>query len=236
MLFRLSLLIVLVCFSNCKQANKVSPISTLEVEDTIAIDMPHVNNELPKVSLIPKYDNILWTEISADEGFHLDLKYATEENFTKQIIYPCARCFLRPQVAKKLRDILSLLNEKNLSIKLFDCYRPRPAQQKLWDIIPDATYVADPKKGSMHNRGLAVDMTICDGNGQELDMGTAFDHFGRESRHNFYDLADDILTNRALLKGTMEEQGFNSIKSEWWHYSLLGTGHKISDWEWDCPD
>ena len=120
-------------------------------------------------------------------------------------------------------------------MKIFDCYRPLTAQRKLWDIVPDATYVAHPGKGSMHNRGAAVDLTLIDDTGKELDMGSDFDVFGRISRHDNFDLPSKVLENRAMLKTSLTSAGFKSIKSEWWHYSLSGTGSQLSDWDWPCP-
>lgn len=238
MLYRnLVILFSLVMVLCCKQTTepKEVEIDNTEVDfspDTAALESP----ELITPAVLD-YNTEIWTELTKSEGYLIDLKYATKDNFTKQVIYPCGRCFVRPLLANKLKVIQEeLLREKQLSIKLFDCYRPRPAQQRLWDIVPDATYVADPKKGSMHNRGSAIDMTLVDSAGNDLDMGTAFDHFGRESRHNYLDLDPKVLDNRRLLKETMVKHGFNSIKSEWWHYSLNGTGHGVSDWEWACNE
>ena len=97
------------------------------------------------------------------------------------------------------------------------------------------SYVAHPQKGSMHNRGAAVDLTLVDTNGKQLEMGSDFDVFGRISRHDNLDLPPNILENRALLKSSLTAYGFKSIKSEWWHYSLSGTGSQLSDWNWPCP-
>lgn|GEM_PF-797792 len=181
------------------------------------------------------YDTSRWSEILVSATVELDLKYATQDNFTEQIIYPCARCFLHPRVASTLMEINEQAqNEKGWHIKLFDCYRPVPAQQKLWAILPNATYVTNPAKGSMHSRGVAVDLTLVDNGGKEIDMGSPFDHFGRISRHDYTGLPSDIQQNRTYLRELMTAYGFNSIKSEWWHYSLSGTASGLSDWEWPC--
>ncbi len=183
------------------------------------------------------YDSLIWTEITFADSVMLDLRYATTHNFTQTQIYPCSRCFLRRPVAQKFLLInQQLIDSKGLKMKLFDCYRPLGAQQKLWDIVPDETYVANPKKGSMHNRGAAVDVTLVDKDDNELDMGSDFDAFGSVSRHDNFSLPKEILINRALLKSTMEAAGFKSIKSEWWHYSLSGTGSPVTDWQWPCPE
>ena len=126
------------------------------------------------------------------------------------------------------------LQEKGFGLKLLDCYRPRPIQQKLWDKVPNPSYVTPPKKGSMHNRGRAVDLTLVDAHGQELDMGTPFDYFGPRAHHTHTDLPDAVLQNRQLLKGTMEAYGFRSIRTEWWHYYYAQGGYPLADWLWEC--
>ena len=182
-------------------------------------------------------DTSLWKELTADDSLLLDLRYATVNNFTDNQIYPCGRCFLRPVIADRILQInRELRAQKKWQLKLFDCYRPRSAQQRLWDIHPNATHVTHPSKGSMHNRGAAVDLTIVTLEGNELDMGTDFDSFDKKARHDFYGLDELILNNRSYLKKIMERKGFKSIKSEWWHYSLSGQGSALSNWEWPCPE
>ena len=120
-------------------------------------------------------------------------------------------------------------------IKIFDCYRPLDIQKKMWKIVPNADYVADPKKGSVHNRGGAVDITLVDKDGKELDMGTPFDFFGIEARHDYQNLSDEVKKNRALLKEIMLKQNFKSFDSEWWHYNLAaGLYDKIANFKWEC--
>lgn len=198
--------------------------------------VPAINIDTSIKKIEPKQDSFSnWKELTVEQGFDIDLKYASTENFTGQIIYSCPRCFVRPQLAEKLLKINDeIKQEKNYRLKLFDCYRPKSSQQKLWDIFPNRIYVADPKKGSMHNRGVAVDITFVDNKGIEIDMGTVFDHFGKEAHHSYKSLENSIYANRLYLKTKMEAHGFNSITSEWWHYSLNGTGFGASDWLWPC--
>jgi D-alanyl-D-alanine dipeptidase len=100
----------------------------------------------------------------------------------KKQIYDCARCYMRPEAAEQLRLIRDELKEKyGYGIRIFDCYRPGPYQQRLWDIVPDPNYVTPPNKGSMHSRGLAIDLTLTDKSGRDLDMGTPFDFFRQRS-------------------------------------------------------
>jgi D-alanyl-D-alanine dipeptidase len=125
--------------------------------------------------------------------------------------------------------------KKGYRIKLFDCYRPLDIQKKMWKIVSNPQYVADPAKGSIHNRGGAVDITLVDTTGKELDMGTAFDFFGVEASHNYTKLSDTVKQNRILLKRAMEAANFNSFDSEWWHYNLkMGLNDKVSNVKWDC--
>ncbi|NNF35967.1 MAG: M15 family metallopeptidase [Saprospiraceae bacterium] len=170
-------------------------------------------------------------------GILLDLRYASENNFTNQKIYDCPRCFLRPAVAKKLVQLNRGINTRyGLSLKLFDCYRPGPYQQKLWDIKPDPSYVTPPAKGSMHNKGLAIDVTLVDEKGKELNMGTGYDFFGEAAHTDNFDLPEEVLRNRKVLKAMMEEIGFKGIRTEWWHFSLREVQGELSDWTWNCPD
>ena len=177
-----------------------------------------------------------WTDIEkADSSIKLDIRYATENNFTKTIIYDCPKCFLRPDVAKALVAVHKKLKAKGLGLKVFDCYRPSPYQQKLWDKVPNPNYVTPPKKGSMHSRGAAVDLTIIDKNGKELDMGTPYDFFGEEAHHSYTKHTAKVNENRKLLKSTMEAAGFKSIRTEWWHYSMNGGEYlDLSSRLWKC--
>lgn len=227
-LFLIALLIG--CRADSTRNYSESKAEASKVEMDVCVDI----EPMRKVTL--DYDTSIWTELTLSDSIVLDLRYATLNNFTETVIYPCARCFLRRPIAKKLVQInQQLLLSKGLRIKLFDCYRPLQAQQKLWDIVPDETYVANPTKGSMHNRGAAVDLTLVGPDGNELNMGSDFDEFGSSSRHDNYKHPKQVLDNRAFLKSTMEVAGFKSIKSEWWHYSLSGTGSPITDWQWECP-
>jgi D-alanyl-D-alanine dipeptidase len=105
----------------------------------------------------------------------------------------------------------------------------------MWKIVPDANYVANPKKGSIHNKGGAVDITLVDLNGKELEMGTTFDFFGKESSHNYLNLSEEILANRKFLKEIMLQNNFKSFESEWWHYNLNNSSEdKVSNLKWRC--
>ena len=172
-------------------------------------------------------------ELSND--FFYDIKYATNHNFLQQAVYNCPACYLREQTANALIRANKDFKTRGYQLKIFDCYRPLKVQQKMWDILPGTNYVANPKKGSKHNRGAAVDVTLVDSLGIELDMGTPFDFFGEEAHHTNTNLSDEILNNRKLLKKIMQKHYFKSIYSEWWHYEYIPERHSpIENFEWPC--
>jgi len=167
--------------------------------------------------------------------FVYDMKYATEDNFLKTKVYDCAECMLRLKTVKALIAANNDFLKRGYRIKLYDCYRPLDIQKKMWEIVSNPIYVADPKKGSIHNRGGAVDISLIDITGKEVDMGTSFDFFGIMASHNFKQLSKEILESRAYLKKTMIKNGFNSFDSEWWHYNLkTGLKDKVSNQKWKC--
>ena len=167
--------------------------------------------------------------------FVYDMKYATTDNFLKAKVYDCAECFLRLKTVKALVKANTKFIQKGYRIQLFDCYRPLDIQKKMWQIVANPEYVADPAKGSIHNRGGAVDITLVDNNGKALDMGTPFDFFGPEASHNYQLLSDEVKQNRLVLKKIMQENGFISFDSEWWHYNLQNASKdKVSNTKWEC--
>ncbi|SDM62558.1 M15 family metallopeptidase [Kriegella aquimaris] len=169
------------------------------------------------------------------DGFAYDLRYATENNFLKAKVYDCAECYTRVKTAKALIKANAEFKQHGVKIKFYDCYRPNSVQYKMWEIVPNPQYVANPKKGSIHNRGGAVDITLVTLNGEELDMGTDFDFFGKKAYHDNFDLPKEILDNRKLLKETMERHGFWSIRTEWWHYNLSSASKdKVANFKWNC--
>lgn len=171
------------------------------------------------------------------DGFAYDMRYATENNFLKAKVYDCAECYTRVKTVRALLAANAEFRSKGVKIKFYDCYRPNSVQYKMWEIVPNPQYVANPVKGSIHNKGGAVDITLVTLEGEELDMGTDFDFFGKRAYHDNFDLPEEILANRKLLKETMEKHGFWSTRTEWWHYNLQGA-HKdpIANFKWNCDD
>ncbi len=211
----LLLLCALLCMVSCKSQSVVS--------NNFSKNLPIVNDTT--------FVNI--KDYSKD--FVYDMKYATSDNFLKAKVYDCAECFLRLKTVKAIVQANEAFMKMGYKIKFFDCYRPLDIQNKMWKIVSNPSYVADPSKGSIHNRGGAVDITLVDFNGKELDMGTSFDFFGVEAGHDYFNLSPEILANRELLKKTMKENGFNALDSEWWHYNLKSAlNDKVSNAKWNC--
>ncbi len=183
----------------------------------------------------PPHDSTFVNLAAHSADFVLDLRYATTQNFMQTKVYDCAKCFLRYKTVKALIAANLEFQKRGYKIKLYDCYRPTAVQKLMFDLVPNPTYVADPQKGSIHNRGAAVDLTLIDSNGNELDMGTAFDFFGEEAAHTYQKLSSEVLSNRVLLKTVLEKNGFSAIQSEWWHYNLKQESpDKLSNFKWDC--
>ena len=150
----------------------------------------------------------------------IDLKYATEDNFTGQVIYSFNDAWLRYGTVKKLMLVADELAERGLYLKIWDSFRPVSAQFTLWDVYPDATFVANPNNGfSSHSRGNTIDITLVDANGYELLMPTAFDDFSALANRSYNDCDPDAASNAILLENLMKKHGFEPYYNEWWHYS-----------------
>jgi D-alanyl-D-alanine dipeptidase len=157
-----------------------------------------------------------------------DWKYATNNNFTKKKLYRRPRPFLRVPAAKVLMEVQKDLATKGVGLKIFDAYRPYLVTKKMWEIVPDDRYAANPAKGSGHNRGAAVDVTLIDlATRKELAMPTPFDDFTEKAHHNYMQLDKQVLENRELLKSTMERHGFLALDTEWWHYFLPNAAQRF---------
>ncbi|MGE5441247.1 MAG: M15 family metallopeptidase [Bacteroidota bacterium] len=160
---------------------------------------------------------------SVDSTIATDVRYATPDNFTHKVLYPTANVYLRKAAALKLHEAeMELMKKYNLRLKVFDGYRPLSVQKKLWEIMPDSRYVANPKNGSRHNRGAAVDLTLIDSTGRELEMGTPYDDFTDKAHRDYRDLPENVLNNRKLLEDIMVKYGFEPLSTEWWHFDYSG--------------
>jgi D-alanyl-D-alanine dipeptidase/poly-gamma-glutamate capsule biosynthesis protein CapA/YwtB (metallophosphatase superfamily) len=149
----------------------------------------------------------------------MEMRYATENNFTKQKIYVTDDAYLRLGTAKKLKQVQEELLNKGYSLKIWDAFRPTAAQFELWKACPNPSFVANPyKKYSNHSRGMAVDVTLVNSDGTELEMPTEFDEFGSRADRDYRDVEAKQAANALLLEQTMEKHGFKGYQAEWWHF------------------
>ncbi|MBS0619872.1 MAG: D-alanyl-D-alanine dipeptidase [Verrucomicrobia bacterium] len=151
-------------------------------------------------------------------GVQLDVRYATSRNFLGKAVYDRPKCFLRRKVALKLDAVQKRLQKIGLGLKVFDGYRPLSIQKQFWEAMPDPRYIASPDRGSKHNRGAAVDVSLVDQEGIELKMPTDFDDFSLKAHRDYERLPKEVIFNRMLLENVMVESGFIPVESEWWHF------------------
>ena len=157
----------------------------------------------------------------ASHNVELALAYATPDNFTGAPVYGRADCYLHPEAEDCLRVAVELAAEIGLRFRVFDAFRPSEAQWVLWNHTPDPDFLADPRRGSPHSRGAAIDLTLIDGAGRELEMGTAFDAFTPKSHHGNTGISAAAQRNRHTLLGLMTTAGWDFYRNEWWHYQLF---------------
>ena len=151
----------------------------------------------------------------------LDLKYGTTDNFTGHPVYVHPACYLHSEAERLLRKAMDLAAGIGLRLKIFDAFRPAEAQWMLWGHTPDPEFLADPRRGSPHSRGAAVDLTLVGSDGAELDMGTPFDAFTPASHHGSQEVSAEAQRNRLVLLGLMTDAGWDFYRNEWWHYQLF---------------
>ena len=150
----------------------------------------------------------------------IDLKYATEDNFTGQVIYDFKEAYLHYGTVLKLMKVQEQLKQQGYGLKIWDAYRPFYAQERLWEVYPNATYVADPAKGRRgHNLGNTVDITLVYMDGTEVPMPTGFDDFSTRADRDYSEIEEDLAANAMLLQEAMYENGFTGYKGEWWDFT-----------------
>ncbi|MGO4919594.1 M15 family metallopeptidase [Maribacter spongiicola] len=233
----ISFLFLQSCKDNAKSVKAETATTDVEInEDSISkIEPIAIKIEKQVTPLTSLKDTTFVRLADYSNGFAYDLRYATDNNFLKEKVYDCAECYTRVKTVKALLKANEEFKKSGVKIKFYDCYRPNSVQYKMWKIVPNPQYVANPVKGSIHNKGGAVDITLVTLEGEELDMGTDFDFFGKRAYHDNFDLPKEILDNRKLLKSTMEKYGFWSTRTEWWHYNLQGASHDpIANFKWNC--
>jgi len=241
-----SLFLLIFCAYSCQKGSQsqetesTTPPVALPEEDTLPETLAPVAGPQQEPTADASWqslpDSAFVTLSELDSSFVLDVKYATTENFTGKVLYDCETCLLRKVAAEALIAAQRHFQQEGYAIKIYDCYRPHSVQKMMWEMVPDPRYVADPSKGSMHNRGLAVDISLIDlSTGKELEMGSDYDFFGQVSHHAYTKLPDNVIANREYLKNTMAEFGFDPITSEWWHYSYREQFFAVSNEPLPCP-
>ena len=236
------ILVFMVCiFTGCSIEKKTITNKLTEslVEET--------SKEIPKPKEVPKQDKVVDSaipeikEIKEVNGFVLlsslnrdiviDLKYATNDNFTKKVIYPNSICVLRKSTTEKLVKANAQLNKLGFKIKVWDAYRPIYVQQIFWDIVKDSRFVANPKNGgSIHNKGCAVDATIVNTKNNEVIMPSKFDDFSTNAYRSNSKMGEEAKKNMNILTKCMVDNGFTTLDTEWWHFDDVDSRkHKIID-------
>ena len=156
-----------------------------------------------------------------DFDVEIEIAYATPDNFTGAPVYARPGCYLHDAAAAALAEAIRLASILNLRFRIFDTLRPTEAQWTLWNHTPDPEFLADPNRGSPHSRGVAIDLTLIDVSGSDLDMGTGFDAFTPLSHHGNPGISAGAQRNRHLLMGIMTTAGWDFYRNEWWHYQLF---------------
>lgn len=184
--------------------------------------LPVVNNLKTYLEIAAKDSNQVMVDLQQYiPGIAMKIFYATSHNFTHQVLYPEARIFLRLPAAAALKAAEDDLKKQGLGLLIFDAYRPYVITEKMWTVVPDDRYAADPKHGSGHNRGIAVDLTLVDlKTKQPLQMPTEFDNFTPKAHRDYTDLPTGVIARRQLLENIMVKYGFVPLSTEWWHFSL----------------
>lgn len=236
--FRIIWVLALLFLIGCKDKPSKKEEIKMPAQEFVNVDTVETAKPVNRAIALEELADTTFVRLADySDDFMYDLRYATTNNFLKSKVYDCPECYTRVKTAKALLKANAALMGKGYKIKFFDCYRPNSVQYKMWKIVPNPQYVANPDKGSIHNKGGAVDITLATLDGKELDMGTDFDFFGKRAYHDNYDLPQEILDNRILLKEIMEDHGFWSIRTEWWHYNLsAATNDKVANFKWECTD
>ncbi|MET0572793.1 MAG: M15 family metallopeptidase [Pedobacter agri] len=206
LLFLLSL-----SFSPLAQSNSASKLVVINsYNQYLASVKTNPNNEL--VEIKKEIPNI-----------KLDIRYATKNNFMKQVMYKQARAFARRPVVESLKKIQKELNKKGYGLKIFDGYRPYAITVEFYKKASDKNFVANPAKGSKHNRGCAVDLTLINlKTGKEVAMATPYDSFSAAAAANYEPVTLEVKKNREFLIATMKKYRMNVLDNEWWHYDFSG--------------
>ena len=161
--------------------------------------------------------------VRLDSSIRLDIRYATTNNFLRRPVYAQARAFLQRPAAEALRRVQQTLRPKGYGLVVFDGYRPWSVTKIFWDSASaherKIEFVANPRKGSRHNRGCAVDLTLCDlATGRQVEMPSGYDEFTKRAFPDYAGGKPEARALRDLLRSAMEAEGFTIYRAEWWHF------------------
>jgi D-alanyl-D-alanine dipeptidase len=230
---------ILLLSLSCKQTATPENISQ-KVDDTMGVknkadSLLKIEKERSRDSILLGHDSS-WVDLSLlIPNAKFDIRYADTNNFMKIKVYDCPACYMRLIVAKSLINAAKSLDSMGLAFVFYDCYRPSSAQWKLWEKMPNASYVMPPVYGSNHSRGTAIDLGLFDLKTKEiLDMGSDFDHFGVESWLSYQGHTAIVKKNRQCLIKIMSANNFNINNNEWWHFDYKLKQFNLSDFKWDC--
>lgn len=196
-----------------------SALPTESIPETTGMTV-QIQTDPPETTLPEPQDEDFVNVVLYIPDLIVDLKYATDENFTGQIIYDFDQLWLRYGTVKKLMGVQEDLKQQGLYLKVWDGFRPPAAQWKLWDVCPDPMYVSNPNNGfSSHSRGNTVDITLVYADGTEVTMPTGFDDFSKLADRDYSDCEAEAAANALMLEQLMKEHGFKPYSGEWWHFS-----------------
>lgn len=177
-------------------------------------------------SLSPEDPKRLVELVKLDPAIKLDMRYATSNNFTGRVLYDEARAFLAAPAAQAVARASKAAQVEGCGLTIFDAYRPWRVTKQLWDATPAGpkkNYVANPRRGSKHNRGCAVDLSLYDlRSGQLVEMPSEFDDFSEKAHRDFTGASPAAIANRARLQRYLEAEGFVGLSNEWWHFDFTG--------------
>ena len=193
------------------RASETPQVQITQPEPTLVVPESIFMSQLPSWARLVDIRTV-------NRNIRLDIRYATANNFLKRKLYSTPKCALRSSVAQKLALVQTDLEKVGLGLKVYDCYRPFSVTKQMWEVLPDPNYVANPARGSRHNRGAAVDLTLVDRTGKELEMPTPFDDFTKKAHRDYAGGTAQSRKNRQILEDAMKKQGFIGITTEWWHF------------------
>jgi D-alanyl-D-alanine dipeptidase len=215
--YPIAFILVLLCAIGLDHPTFVRATESPQVQISQPEPTPTIAPESVFMSQLPNWARLVDIR-TVNPNIRLDIRYATANNFLKRKLYSTAKCALRSSVAQKLALVQTDLEKIGLGLKVYDCYRPLSVTKQMWEFLPDPNYVANPTRGSRHNRGAAVDLTLVDRTGKELEMPTPFDDFTTKAHADYQGGSAQSRKNRQVLKDAMKKQGFIGITTEWWHF------------------